>query len=211
VQTQAVNGELGTSTWTEQATRTGDGTAVVTLNAGFYWFRVVSTFNNLSALSNLVYVHVTEGSEAVLYQCLDAVRSRIQGLSLAGVQNDQVVIGKVPDDKNRSFPSILITPFQSESLNAADGTNSRDDLGYPVLVAILAADNQDQQANLDTYLVWREKIRQAFHNQRLPGVSEIITTAVEPRNIVEPAAWFERNLFVSGLLLRFLSREPRGI
>ena len=158
-----------------------------------------------------MYASFTSGDEAVLFQCLTAVRSRSQTLALSGVANQSVVVRKVPDDKNITKPAVVIAPLGRETLDPADGTNNRDDVGYPVLVALLDGDNQNPTSNHGRNLLWREKIRRAFHNQRLPGVDAIITTFVEPLPVTDAAAWFERNTFVTAMLLRFISREPRGI
>lgn len=211
VQTQHVASELGGGTWTTQGGRIGDGDVIISVTPGYYWARVVSTLNGMSASSNPVYFRVTDGSGAVLKQCLDAVQARIQGLMLDGLDAANIVVGKAPSDLNLTLPAIQITPTGREAIDAAEGTNRRDDVGYPVLVTIFAADNQDQTANLNQYLTWRQQIARAFRNQRLPGVSEIVTATVEPDPVVDSAAWFERNLFVSSLLIRFLSREPRGM
>jgi hypothetical protein len=79
-------------------------------------------------------------------------------------------------------------------------------------VTIVDRDNQERtrEANLDQYLLWREQIARAFRQQRLSGVPEIYTCIVEPDQVVGADAW-SKNLFASSLVLRFLSRERRGM
>lgn len=210
ISVQAIDGELGTSTWTSKGSRTGNGTVSIAATAGFYWVRCVSTLLTETVVSNLVYQNFTSGTDAVLEQCLEAVQSRIQGLALSGIANSSVVVQKVPSDKNIVRPAVLIGPVGGESIGLPNGSNIRDDIGYPVFVGIVAADNQDQEANRARNLLWRQKIRMAFHAQRLPGVSLVYTCGVETRDIVAPD-WFASMRFLSAMVVRCFAREPRGI
>jgi hypothetical protein len=210
---QAVNGSLGTSSWTSKGSRTGAGTVSISAAVGFYWVKCESSLDGETVVSNLVYIAFTSGDDAVLEQCLEAVKARIQGLSLSGIVNSSVVIHKSPTDRNVTKPAVVIGPGGAETVEFGP-TNSRDDVGYPIFVAILAADNQNQTSDRGTYLLWREKIRRAFHNQRLPGVSQDgvsdILCGVETRDIVAPD-WFQAMVFVSAMVIRCRFREPRGI
>ncbi len=154
-------------------------------------------------------------ANAVLYDILTAVQTGVVALSLSGVANANILVMKVPSDLDRDFPAtkfpaVIIAPYGPEILNPADGTNLRDDILYPVLVAILAADNGDQAANFNDYLTWRQQIRHAFHNTNL-GTNGALAYNVQvvPQDIVDRSAWFERNLFASGMVLHCYSREPR--
>lgn len=210
ISVQAVDGELGTSTWTSKGNRTGNGTVSISATSGFYWIRCVSVLSSETVVSNLVYQNFTSGTDAVLEQCLEAIQARIQGMSLSGIANSSVVIQKVPSDRNVTRPAIVIGPVGGETVALTSGSNRRDDVGYPVFVGIIAADNQDQDTNRGRNLLWREKIRRAFHAQRLPGVSLNYTCGVETRDIVAPD-WFASMRFVSAMVIRCLAREPRGI
>lgn len=207
---QSVDGELGTSSWTIAGSRTGNGTVNLAVTPGFYWCKIESSAAGERVTSNLVYACFTDGELAVLYRCLVAAQARIQSLSLPGISNERIVIRKVPDDKNIPKPAVILTPYRQESLNPAEGTNNRDDVGYNVFIAALDADNQNQTSNFARNLHWRESIRQAFHNQRLTGVPEIINATVEPLPVIDTQAWFDRNTCVSALIVQFTSREPRG-
>ena len=76
------------------------------------------------------------------------------------------------------------------------------------MVAILAADDGDQQANFNQYLTWRQSIRLFFHDQPLSTLC--FSVQVHPLDIVDREAWFQRNVFASGLVLNCFSRETRG-
>jgi len=159
---------------------------------------------------------VVSGSDSTDYQCLTATRSTIRLLGLSGLANDSVVIRKLPLERivrgseAIAMPAVLLTP-RPEIINPYAGTNVKDDIGYGVLVSILAEDNQEPTlaANLEKYLSWRRSIISAFRNQRLAGVPSVYTCHVEPGEVISPPAWLA-NLYVSGLVLRFIAREARG-
>jgi hypothetical protein len=146
-------------------------------------------------------------------RCLSTVQARIRALALPGLAASSVVVQKLPwarafTDGRYAFPGVIVSPLGAETMPAEAGTNRRDDVGYPVHVSIVAADNQDLTSHLAMYLLWREKIARAFRNQPLQGVPEIIRCDVEPHRIVLPEE-FIKGIFHSELLLRFVSREPR--
>jgi hypothetical protein len=152
---------------------------------------------------------------AVQFDILEAVQTAIQGLSLSGVSSANVVLLKVatdqaPDLPGVKFPAILIAPFGAETLTPTAGTNLRDDIEYPVLVAIVVADNRSQTTGFETYLGWRQSIRRKFHHktEAFSGVSSVFNSVVTPLAVVDAPAWV-RNSFVSGLVVRVSSREVR--
>jgi hypothetical protein len=213
---QTVSGDLGAADWILGGSRTGDGAVGLELEIGYYWAHCASQLGPASTTSNLVYFRVSRGSDPVLYRCLLATRARIQGLALPGITGTHVVIQKVASDRDlgagqaQEFPAILISPVGGEQIPAVDSTNLRDEVVYPVLVTILAADNQNQIANFPLYLQLREAIARAFRNQALPGVDEVYQCEVISRDIVSAEAFFRHNLFLSALVLQFRAREPRG-
>jgi len=103
----------------------------------------------------------------------------------------------------------VIAPYGAEEIDPLAGSTSRDDVVYRVVVAILAADNGDQEAHFNQYpLAWRESIRRLFHDQPLGSLC--FSVQVQPLEVVDRDAWQQRNLFASGLVLKCFSREPRG-
>jgi hypothetical protein len=148
--------------------------------------------------------------DSIHYRCLLAVQARIQGLLLEGIAAENVVLQKLPFlETNASLPRILLSHLGKEDVSSEPGTNLRDDIGYPVVVSIIAADNLDQQQNASQYLLWRERISQAFRHQRLAEVPEVWTCRIEPRQVTTSDA-FSHNVYHSSLTLRFFSRESRG-
>jgi hypothetical protein len=212
----AVSGQLGPGSWVLGGTRIGDGAASLTLAGGYYWAYCVSIFAGTTALSNLYYFRASRASDPVLYRCLLATQARIQGLALAGLPGTNILVRKIAGDRDlgsgpQPLPAVQIGPVTNEQMNAAEATNLRDTIVYPVLVAILAADNQDLVANFAQYLGWRQAIARAFRNQSLVGVDEVYQCEIRPGEIISPDAFFRKNLFCSALVLNFLAREPRGI
>lgn len=154
---------------------------------------------------------------AELTTILETVLEQVQALDLAGVPRANIVvchsaaveIARLPAQR---MPAVVIAPFGSETITAA--SNVRDDIEYPVLVAIVASLKVDaeeptdkQRLNLDQRLTWRETVRKAFSNQRLDS-SRGFNMSLQPLAIVDAAA-FNRDLFVSGFILKIRNRESR--
>jgi hypothetical protein len=217
VYVQSFDGELGTTNWTSAGSRIGDGTLHLSLTVGHRLAYVNSTLSGVSSVSSVVYFVVTDGLAPVHLACLTAAQARIQALLLDGVGADSILVAKIPLDRNLgtgsgvALPAILLAP-ERETVDPQAGVNSLDDVGYGVMVTIVDRDNQEPtlHLNLDKYLLWREKIVRAFRNQRLPGVPGVMNCVVEPAEVVSGEAW-SKNLFTSALVLRFVSREPRGL
>jgi len=215
VYSQAVDGDLGSAAWTSRGSRTGNGTVSVAPGNGFFWWKAIASAGGSEATSNLVYQNCSDGLAAVHHRCLAAVQSKVRALGLAGLDADSVLVRKLPIDRGLgpqvSLPAVLVTP-ERETMPPGAGVNLRDDVGYAVAVTLVDRDNQEPSlsANLNQYLRWREQIARAFRHQRLPGVPEIVTCTVEPAGVVGADAW-AKNLYVSSLVLRFTSREQRGI
>lgn len=215
VYSQAVDGDLGTAAWVDQGDRTGNGVVAVDPGDGYYWWQVISSNANGTAASNLVYQPMTDGANSIHYRCLLAVQSRIQVLSLAGVANDSVRIQPFPIPRDfgtgltYSLPCVLVSPYGNERADEGQGTNIRDDFGYPIPVAMIAANNHSLAVE-NAKLKWREQIIRAFQNQRLPGVAESIRSIVEPGPVVVPADW-TKQYWASSVTIRCICRATRGL
>ena len=152
-------------------------------------------------------------ADSVLKSILDQVQADVQSLALDGIASGNIQVIKVFNQVEEvlpTLPGVLVLPIDSESIARADGTNHRDDVGYPIAIGIVAADSDSQSADFDRNLLWRERIRKKFINQRLVNVPSVFTCLIEPRQIVDPFRWLSRNLWVSTLILRFMSREARS-
>ena len=158
-------------------------------------------------------------ANAILFDILEAVRTDIQALSLAGLAAANIIIHKVPSTAvaglpAERFPCIIIAPWGREVVRA--GSNVRDDITYPVVVCIVASEKNEieqpqdaQRQNFEMYLKWRETIRKSFSNLRLTStLCHLITVA--PLEIVDRQAWEQKGLFASGLILNCTQRESKG-
>lgn len=158
-------------------------------------------------------------ANAIWFDILEQVRTDIVALALPDLADANVVVRKVPTTRLKDlpegrFPCVQIAPWGVDSVTAS--SNLRDDIGYPVLVAIMASEADDaeqpeseQTRLLEMYLKWRETIRKSFSNQRLT-TTLCWQVTVEPLPVTDRESWFERGLWISGMVLRCINRESRG-
>jgi len=151
-------------------------------------------------------------ADAVLYRVMQDIQTAIQaaitGGTLVGLAGANVVIQKIPTDRNQSLPAVVIAPTHEE-LPPGAGLNDRDDVTYSVTVAIINNDNQDQAANYEQELNWRQNIRRLFHMKQLgPLTTESVICRVKPLATIHPEAWYA-NLFLSMQIVQCVCREVR--
>jgi hypothetical protein len=150
---------------------------------------------------------------SVYNDILKQVLSDVRDLNLDGIADASMIIQKVATDRKQSLPrlpGIIVSPFGSKVSPSTAGTNERDDIEYPVLVATLALSNESQTSDLERETGWHESILSKFINQHLTGVTSVYNCRVDPRDVFDPNAFFAKSLDVGGLVLRFISRETRG-
>lgn len=151
--------------------------------------------------------------DAIHEELLDFVATTISGLSLT--DSPAVVKLSVPlDDKKDvpNLPAIVVTPFGVESIDPRGGTNESEDIGYPVLVAMIEQANGDQTTDRNKRLLWRQKIVDALiHTQ-----PTIVTTfarpydlTIEPADITSLPGWLFRQKSMSVLTARIWVRKKR--
>ena len=154
-------------------------------------------------------------ADAVQYRAMQDVQAAIQGAitggSLVGLSTSSVVLLKSINDRSftgASLPAVFIGPLP-ESMPPGAGVNDRDDIIYNVLVALVDNDKQNQTANWEQELNWRQNVRRLFHEKQLgPLTTESVITYVRPLAVVHPEAWYA-NLFVSMLVVAATCREVR--
>jgi hypothetical protein len=153
------------------------------------------------------YRGLIPGTASVMQDIQGAIQGAITGGTLVGLSTSNVVIQKVPSDRNQSLPCVVIAP-QGEELETT-GVNDRDDITYNVVVALVNNDNQDQSANYEQELNWRQNIRRLFHMKQLgPLTIESVKTFVKPLETVDREAWYA-NLLKSAMLVQATCREVR--
>lgn len=140
------------------------------------------------------------------YDLLTSVKSIIDGLSLSGLTGGTVIQEVATyQDGDQTLPFISISPYGPEKLSNEFGSNVRDEVGYPVLVAIIAKPDVN---SLETRLGWRQTMRRNLNNHQLSD-GQNYNLEVEPGNVVEVRAWFDRNAYVSGFVVRAYYQELR--
>lgn len=204
-------GQTAAQTWTSRGSRSGNGTVSVALTTtGPYLWRVDSLTSGVTEVATC-YSWITNTSVASLHdRILDAVVTRIQGLSLSGVSSANIVKRWVPQfvPEITTLPAIFVSPIGSEG--EVGGLNNRDDIGFPVLVVIIAASNQNNTDYTSRNTLWRERIQSALRHQFLSGVSEVIDCVPLFGTVFDPSFWLSEDLHWSPMAFRFMTRTARG-
>jgi hypothetical protein len=139
------------------------------------------------------------------YDAIVAVKAIIDGLSLSGLTGGTVIQEVATyQDGQVALPFISVSPYGPERLN--NELNDRDGVYYGILVAILAKPDVN---SLETRLGWRQKLRRNLNNHSISSLGSNYNLTVEPSNVLEPRAWFDRNSFVSGFIVRAWFQETR--
>lgn len=215
---------LGGGPWYDMGSIEGSGDVVLDLPPGHYLIYVLATNINGNSITGVVYFAVTDDVDSIHYRCCLAVQTRIRAAALTGVDFDSVVVQKLPLGRaflprdggptplppELSLPGIIVSPVGSETRDAMGHTNAQDNNGYPVMVTILAADNQELDLT-GRELRWREQITRAFNKQRLPGVREVLMIRIETSPVIVPESWINSSLWHSSLIIRCEARENRGL
>lgn len=141
------------------------------------------------------------------YECLSSIKAAIESLA-TGITNASIVIQPVSHYKgDMPKPFISISPYGPE--RAPEGTNLRESVIYPVLVAVIV--DRDAVGGLDAALTVRQKIRRRFHHASLSGITlgSLVQTTVAPMNAVEPGVFLRDGLIASGMIIECEVRELR--
>lgn len=146
--------------------------------------------------------------QAPHYLALEDVQRQVRELRLPQLDEGQVYVRWVFTDRNVTLPSVQVVPFGTEIISGA--TNLSEDIGYPIAVGIVAAQNQDLEANLELFLGWRWRLIRKFRTARFKRFERSMGVEIEAMSVVDPAVWSEANLFVSAIVLRVTNRETRG-
>jgi hypothetical protein len=141
------------------------------------------------------------------YDTLTAIKTLIDGLSLSGLTGGTVIQEVATyQDGQSTLPFVSISPYGPERIPQDGGLNDRDECDYGVLVAIIAKPDVN---TLETRLGWRQKMRRHLNNADPVANGQSYNMVVEPGSVVEPKAWFDRNAFVSGFVIRAKFQEVR--
>lgn len=177
-------------------------------------------------------------ADSILWQILEKTQERLRNLNFVAQPGDSIgkidmqaiVIRKMrnvgrrqqPDnefDVQEAMPGILITPGETYGTRPPEaGTNSNDDVTYPVLIQIIARDDGDRvaQSNLRTLTKWMELIARAFQNSDFEGTitgsqGQVYIGYANQTFAPDPSIFTVHQRFQCGVACSFLSREPRGV
>lgn len=222
VYTQAfdIGSAFAATTWTLSGTRAGNGNVTLTLSPGYYWVYATGNVSGTLDRSVPVYGLVSRSAYAIQDLILDAVVARLQTLSFTGLNTPpgdltSAMIERVEEINHLVISSARVMPriyvCQNGGEDNSDGqTTAQDDIGYPVVVAIVDRAAPEEKTRHKTYLKWRQQIRRALISQRLPGVTQQHFCRLIPTPAwVRPEDKYD-HLF-SAQAFRFVAREPRGV
>lgn len=170
--------------------------------------------------------------DPVWLRCLEATRNAIRGLRLTGVGSDSVIMLEQPlvdryfdngdgSAKNTTpplpFPGVIVWPWQQEAYNPAEGTNLRDEIGYPVAVSFVERGSGrtgdsamvHDRAAIKRHMVWREQVSRRFRFASWPEIPEIEESNVSPNLYAIPSLYQKNDIFHGAMVIVFASRETR--
>jgi len=193
-------------TWTAAGTRTGDGTLALALAKGYCFAKCDSSLSGQNVVSNVVRCPVTDANDSVHARAAEYIRSNLATLSLGGAEQN-VKRMTLPTEEVMTFPGVIVWFNDGEQI--IGGSNNRDDIGYPVHVAIVDQKLTSLSIPPDQYLLYRQRCIRKIRNQPMAGIPEIMTVQVQPSLVVDeklPAY----DYFVTAWTFICVSREVRG-
>lgn len=203
--------------WTAYGPRTGDGTVSLPVYPG-YWFAYVSgTVSSVAVQTPPLVFQATTASDSLYRRILLGAQAKIQAIcplvSLTGppgnIEASNVFEMPAINEAVLTWPCVVITPPLGQGEQVKTVVNLRDDIGYPFVVSILDRCSSNEAGDKEkTFYRWREQLSRLLRYQRLPGIAEVYTVALEPKAMV---AWQppEYEFFLSSLGFRAWSRETR--
>jgi hypothetical protein len=157
---------------------------------------------------------------SVHWLCLQATYNRIVELKISGLASTSIVSKKLPTDRflgslkalGVKLPAVILFPLP-ETQDPTKGTNLQDDVMYGVGCLTIQKDNQEPTVaiGMSSWFQWRQQINRAVRNQSFDALPPtVMRVLVTPSSLYDAVAW-ENQFAVSYLILRFHSREPRGL
>lgn len=144
----------------------------------------------------------------------DAKTADLPGLSDAHVVSLGAFSAYTFENHVPGLPAVAIGPFGSEQVPPAEGTNQKDDVTYPILVAIIDAANQNHEFGfLDKRWYWREQLMKEYNFQSFSSVdlgtgNNFMLATVDPFPVIDQTSW-ENNWWLSGFLVNVKVRQNR--
>lgn len=142
-------------------------------------------------------------------KAMDGIVTEIQALNLTGLEDNRVVVRRLPHDGEVYYPGITVHPVPEKY---QPGTNQRESVGYGCAVTMVVNNDNSAAYLLDQLLYWRECIRKYFvENPTLTSVTteHICALKVEHGNVIEWDDLIGKNYDVSSLIIRVYILESR--
>ncbi len=140
---------------------------------------------------------------SVFHDCLTGIETLIEGLSLTGFADANIIVQKLPWVRGIDIPCVIISPIDDPVRRV---NNQQNEIGYGCHVVIVTAGNQSQTAGFDDFSDWREQIEEELRSDKLSAVSSIINITIEPSGLILSDA-FRKQYDASAFVARCFSRE----
>lgn len=173
-----------------RATRIGDGVSTVAIPNGCY---IAFALTSTGEASEPISFRVTDGTDALYYRFLEAVREFVLSLELPGVTTDPEahVIAKIGARllevvSNAKDECVYYIPTQ-ESFRYMD--NAYVSVAMPVNVVIIRRSASKLKDGLRNIMIAREDLNLAFGVSPLPDLPEVHTVDVRPGPVTDLGQW----------------------
>lgn len=202
-----------TIAWAVAATGTGDVADQNLAGSGhYYWQLAVGDGGTgvISDWSNLLYRPISDAAACPHEQIVVAAAEAIRLMNFEGITSVKIVEQIYPRrlQIDGDLPMMAVAAYPNEI--PMGKLNSRDDVGYPVLVAMLDSGGYDDISKRGRWLKWRHQLASGLRNQRLLGAELVYTTEWQPSGIVDPRA-LQSNTMVGAEVFVFKHRGTRGL
>lgn len=145
-----------------------------------------------------------------------AVKAQQDNGNLPGIQAENIKDQDIGDESAfKSFPAVSVYPgLVAENLDPGAGPNQTDDIGYPVIVALMDVKGSTAHPR-QKRLGWRRRLQNALQHRNFfvdfgADYDGAFDTRVEPGPVMDQAAWFNApHLWISQFTVRVFWRELR--
>jgi hypothetical protein len=120
---------------------------------------------------------------------LNKVRDQIRHLGLPGLDDRKVSIRRRPWDDRQVYRGVTIHSLEDRF---GSGLNGADDVGYGIGITIITG-KADETGLYDRVPEWRDRIRNTFHNRKLPGVDDVYVCKVTLGDVYLPGQYRKSN------------------
>ena len=144
-------------------------------------------------------------ADCTFKNCLDAIVTIIDGLSLDGM--DEAKVRRMPHDGEHYWPGITVHPV-TEKFDT--GTNKTEHVGYGCQITMVLNCDNDDDFQINRVLSWREAIRKKFvEDPTLGSVTGVYRMTVEHGHVFQWDDLVDKNYDVSSLIIRVWVEETR--